>query len=148
MTKPTNEQIFLAANTIRGLAIDAIQAANSGHPGAPMGLADIAAVLWLKYLKIDPTDAAWEDRDRFVLSGGHGSMLLYALLHLAGYPVSLDDLKQFRQLDSLTPGHPERGHTPGAVLVYRDNITRGGGEFHPDVPVGSAVLVGQGLAQG
>ena len=117
MTKPTNEQIFLAANTIRGLAIDAIQAANSGHPGAPMGLADIAAVLWLKYLKIDPTDATWEDRDRFVLSGGHGSMLLYSLLHLAGYPVSLDDLKQFRQLDSLTPGHPERGHTPGVEIT-------------------------------
>jgi transketolase len=105
--------LSLSANTIRCLSIDAIQAAKSGHPGLPMGLADVATVLWLKYLKHDPKNPAWADRDRFVLSGGHGSMLLYSLLHLAGYGVSLDDIKKFRQLGSLTAGHPEYGHTPG-----------------------------------
>lgn len=105
--------IQLAANTIRCLAIDAIEKAKSGHPGLPMGMADVAATLWLKYLKHDPADPEWADRDRFVLSGGHGSMLLYSLLHLAGYKVSLDDLKSFRQVGSRTPGHPEYGHTPG-----------------------------------
>jgi transketolase len=83
--KLSNENLTLVANTIRGLAMDGVQAAKSGHPGAPMGLADIASVLWLKYLKNNPFDSKWEDRDRFVLSGGHGSMLLYSLLHLAGY---------------------------------------------------------------
>lgn len=117
MIKANDDVISLAANTIRGLAIDGVQAANSGHPGAPMGLADIAAVLWLKYLKVDPTSPKWEDRDRFVLSGGHGSMLLYALLHLMGYGVSLDDLKNFRQVGSLTAGHPEFGHTPGVDIT-------------------------------
>ncbi|MDX9866863.1 MAG: transketolase [Kiritimatiellia bacterium] len=113
MTKLTNEALTLAANTIRCLAMDGVQAARSGHPGAPMGLADIAAVLWLKYLKHDPADSQWADRDRFVLSGGHGSMLLYSLLHLAGYALPLDELKRFRQLGSLTPGHPEYRHTDG-----------------------------------
>ena len=117
MIKANDDVISLAANTIRGLAIDGVQAANSGHPGAPMGLADIAAVLWLKYLKVDPTSPKWEDRDRFVLSGGHGSMLLYALLHLMGYGVSLDDLKNFRQVGSMTAGHPEFGHTPGVDIT-------------------------------
>ena len=108
------EQLLqLSANTIRCLSIDAIQAAKSGHPGLPMGLADVATVLWLKYLKHDPKNPTWADRDRFVLSGGHGSMLLYSLLHLAGYGLTLDDIRQFRQLGSLTPGHPEYGHTPG-----------------------------------
>ena len=117
MIKANDDVISLAANTIRGLAIDGVQAANSGHPGAPMGLADIAAVLWLKYLKVDSTNPKWEDRDRFVLSGGHGSMLLYAILHLMGYGVSLDDLKNFRQVGSLTAGHPEYGHTPGVDIT-------------------------------
>ena len=103
----------LAANTIRGLAIDAIEAAESGHPGLPMGMADAAVVLWTRFLKHDPSDPAWADRDRFVLSAGHGSMLLYSLLHLSGYDVSLDDLKAFRETGSRTPGHPEVKHTPG-----------------------------------
>jgi transketolase len=111
--KATNEELQLIANTIRGLSMDGIQAANSGHPGLPMGMADVAAVLWLKYLKHCPSKTDWSDRDRFVLSGGHGSMLLYSLLHLSGYDLPLDELKKFRQLDSLTPGHPEVGHTCG-----------------------------------
>jgi transketolase len=100
-------------NTIRMLAVDAIQKANSGHPGLPMGDASMAYVLWTRFLKHNPRDPKWIDRDRFVLSAGHGSMLLYALLHLTGYDVSLEDLKNFRQWDSLTPGHPEHGLTPG-----------------------------------
>ncbi|MBN2685435.1 MAG: transketolase [Pontiellaceae bacterium] len=103
----------LVANTIRGLAMDGIQAANSGHPGMPMGMADVSAVLWAKYLKHNPQNPAWPDRDRFVLSAGHGSMLIYSLLHLAGYDLPLDELKQFRQWGSLTAGHPEYGHTVG-----------------------------------
>ena len=97
-----------AVNTIKGLAMDAIQKANSGHPGMPMGMADLAVVLWSKFLVVDPDDPGWIDRDRFVLSNGHGSTLLYSLLHLAGFPISMDDLKSFRQWDSKTPGHPER----------------------------------------
>ncbi|MDD4102126.1 MAG: transketolase [Kiritimatiellae bacterium] len=111
--KLTHETLTVAANTIRGLAMDGVQTAKSGHPGAPMGLADIATVLWLKYMKHDPSDSQWADRDRFVLSGGHGSMLLYSLLHLAGYKLPLAELKRFRQVGSLTPGHPEFGHTDG-----------------------------------
>jgi transketolase len=101
------------ANAIRVLAIDAVEAANSGHPGAPMGMADIAQVLWSDHLKHDPADPAWPDRDRFVLSNGHGSMLIYALLHLTGYDLPIEELKNFRQLHSRTPGHPEHGMTPG-----------------------------------
>ncbi len=101
------------ANAVRALSMDAVQKAKSGHPGAPMGMADIAEVLWNDYLNHNPDDPEWFDRDRFVLSNGHGSMLLYALLHLSGYDVSLDDLKDFRQLNSKTPGHPEYGYTPG-----------------------------------
>ena len=101
------------ANTIRGLTIDAVQKANSGHPGMPMGMAEVAAVLWTEFLRWTPEEPDWMGRDRFVLSGGHGSMLLYSLLHLADYPVSLDDLAQFRQLHSKTPGHPEFGDTVG-----------------------------------
>jgi len=100
-------------NTIRTLSIDAVQAAESGHPGMPMGMADAAFVLWDKFLKHDPKQPHWYDRDRFVLSAGHGSMLLYSLLHLTGYDLSLDQLKNFRQWGSKTPGHPEYGHTPG-----------------------------------
>ncbi|RAX08606.1 transketolase [Photorhabdus bodei] len=101
------------ANAIRFLSMDAVQKAKSGHPGAPMGMADIAEVLWRDYLNHNPTDPHWVDRDRFVLSNGHGSMLIYSLLHLTGYGVSVDDLKNFRQLHSKTPGHPEYGYTPG-----------------------------------
>ncbi len=103
----------LVANTIRGLAMDAVERAKSGHPGMPMGMADVAAVLWLTYLKHNPADPAWPDRDRFVLSAGHGSMLLYSLLHLAGYDLPLEELQRFRQLGSRTAGHPEHGETPG-----------------------------------
>ena len=101
------------ANAIRALSMDAVQKANSGHPGAPMGMADIAEVLWRDYLKHSPTNPQWADRDRFVLSNGHGSMLIYSLLHLTGYDLSIDDLKNFRQLHSKTPGHPEYGYAPG-----------------------------------
>jgi transketolase len=100
-------------NTIRTLAMDAVQKANSGHPGLPMGAAAMAFVLWTRFLRHNPKDPSWPDRDRFVLSAGHGSMLLYALLHLTGYDLSLDDIRQFRQWGSRTPGHPEYGHTPG-----------------------------------
>ena len=101
------------ANAIRALSMDAVQKANSGHPGAPMGMADIAEVLWRDHLKHSPTNPQWADRDRFVLSNGHGSMLIYSLLHLTGYDLSIDDLKNFRQLHSKTPGHPEYGYTAG-----------------------------------
>ena len=103
----------LCINTIRTLSMDAVQAANSGHPGAPMGLAAAAYVLWTRVLKHDPKNPSWSNRDRFVLSGGHASMLIYSLLHLTGYDLSLDDIKQFRQWGSKTPGHPEYGLTPG-----------------------------------
>ncbi|MCW1935578.1 transketolase [Pseudomonas sp. MDMC_285] len=101
------------ANAIRALSMDAVQKANSGHPGAPMGMADIAEVLWRDFLKHNPSNPNFADRDRFVLSNGHGSMLIYSLLHLTGYDLSIDDLKNFRQLHSRTPGHPEYGYTPG-----------------------------------
>ena len=101
------------ANAIRALSMDAVQKANSGHPGAPMGMADIAEVLWNDFLKHNPTDPTWYDRDRFILSNGHASMLLYSLLHLSGYDLPLEELKNFRQLHSKTPGHPEIGYTPG-----------------------------------
>lgn len=101
------------ANAIRALSMDAVQKAKSGHPGAPMGMADIAEVLWRDFLKHNPADPTWADRDRFVLSNGHGSMLIYSLLHLSGYDVSIDDIKNFRQLHSKTPGHPEYGYAPG-----------------------------------
>ncbi|HHQ4764455.1 TPA: transketolase [Aeromonas veronii] len=101
------------ANAIRALSMDAVQKANSGHPGAPMGMADIAEVLWRSHLRHNPNNPKWADRDRFILSNGHGSMLLYSLLHLSGYDLSIDDLKNFRQLHSRTPGHPEYGYAPG-----------------------------------
>lgn len=105
--------INLAANTIRGLTMDAVQKANSGHPGMPMGTADFGAVLFLRHLKHHPGNPSWPDRDRYVQSAGHGSMLIYSLLHLSGYALSLDDLRNFRQWGSRTPGHPEHGLTPG-----------------------------------
>jgi transketolase len=102
------------ANAIRALAMDAVEAAKSGHPGLPMGAADIATVLFTKFLKFDPANPQWPDRDRFVLSAGHGSMLLYALLFLTGYPkMTIEEIKRFRQLDSKTPGHPENFITEG-----------------------------------
>ncbi|WP_275097427.1 transketolase [Sedimenticola hydrogenitrophicus] len=101
------------ANAVRALSMDAVQKAKSGHPGAPMGMADIAEVLWNDYMKHNPANPKWPDRDRFVLSNGHGSMLIYSLLHLTGYDLSIEDLKQFRQLHSKTPGHPEYGYAPG-----------------------------------
>ena len=110
MTTPNRTEL---ANAIRALAMDAVQKANSGHPGAPMGMADIAEVLWRSHLKHNPKNPHWADRDRFVLSNGHGSMLMYALLHLTGYDLPMDEIRNFRQLHSKTPGHPEVGVTPG-----------------------------------
>jgi len=101
------------ANSIRALAMDAVEAAKSGHPGMPMGMAEIAVALWKRHLRHNPANPAWPGRDRFVLSNGHGSMLLYALLHLTGYALPMEELKRFRQLGSKTAGHPEYGHTPG-----------------------------------
>ena len=108
---PLNQRHY--ANAIRALAMDAVQKANSGHPGAPMGMADIAEVLWRQFMRFNPSNPNWVNRDRFVLSNGHGSMLQYALLHLTGFDLSINDLKQFRQLHSKTPGHPEYGYAPG-----------------------------------
>ncbi|MDX9874835.1 MAG: transketolase [Spongiibacteraceae bacterium] len=107
---PTRREL---ANAIRALSMDAVQKANSGHPGAPMGMADIAEVLWRDFMRHNPTNPSWPNRDRFILSNGHGSMLIYSLLHLTGYDLTIEDLKQFRQLHSRTPGHPEYGYTPG-----------------------------------
>jgi transketolase len=123
-----------AVNTIRMLAADGVQQANSGHPGMPMGAADMAFVLWTRHLRFDPKDPRWVGRDRFVLSAGHGSMLLYSLLHLAGFDCTLDDLKRFRQLGSRTPGHPEFGHLPGV------EVTSG--------PLGQGFANGVGMALG
>ena len=113
MATYSKEMHNLAANTIRGLTIDAVQKANIGHPGMPMGMADTAVVLWTQFLKHNPKDPHWINRDRFVLSAGHGSMLIYSLLHLSGYNMSIDDIKQFRQWGSKTPGHPESFETEG-----------------------------------
>ncbi|RUW89665.1 transketolase [Mesorhizobium sp. M7A.F.Ca.US.011.01.1.1] len=107
----------LLANAIRALSMDAVENAKSGHPGMPMGMAEIAVALWHRHLRHNPSNPAWTDRDRVVLSNGHGSMLLYSVLHLTGYDVSIDDLRQFRQLDSRTPGHPEFGYTPGVEVT-------------------------------
>src|SRR6059058_4730177 len=101
------------ADAIRALAIDAVEAAGSGHPGMPMGMADVATALWARFLRYDASDPRWPDRDRFVLSAGHGSMLLYSLLHLSGYELPIEELQNFRQWESKTPGHPESHLTPG-----------------------------------
>jgi len=107
----------LCIDTIRFLSVDAVQKANSGHPGMPLGAAPMAYVLWTRYLKCNPRNPGWPDRDRFVLSAGHGSMLLYSLLHLSGYDLPLADIEHFRQWGSKAPGHPERGHTPGVEVT-------------------------------
>ena len=116
-------------NALRVLAMDGVQKANSGHPGMPMGMADVAYVLWTRHLKHNPKDPLWPNRDRFILSAGHGSMLLYSLLYLTGYPISLDDLKQFRQWGSKTAGHPEYeaelGIEPERVEMF--NLSAGEG---------------------
>jgi transketolase len=122
----------LCINTIRFLSVDAVQQANSGHPGMPMGAAPMAYVLWTKFLRHSPRNPDWPDRDRFVLSAGHGSMLIYSLLHLTGYDLSLEDLKNFRQWGSKTPGHPEYGDTPGV------ETTTG--------PLGQGFAMGVGMA--
>lgn len=133
MATPTQQSLDqLSINTIRTLAIDAIQAANSGHPGLPLGAAPMAYTLWHNFLKHNPTNPEWPDRDRFILSAGHGSMLLYALLYLTGYGLSVDDLKKFRQWESATPGHPEYGETPGV------ETTTG--------PLGQGLAMGVGMA--
>ena len=116
-TTSTEDLDQLCINTIRFLAVDAVEKANSGHPGAPMGLAPVAYVLWTRHLRFDPKDPNWFNRDRFMLSNGHASMLHYALLHLTGYDLTLDDIKNFRQFHSKTPGHPERGNTPGIEVT-------------------------------
>ncbi len=115
--KPKKTLDELCVNTIRMLSIDAVQKANSGHPGLPMGAASMAYVLWTHFLKHYPSNPKWYDRDRFVLSAGHGSMLLYSLLHLTGYDVSIAQIKQFRQWGSITPGHPESELTPGVEVT-------------------------------
>ena len=121
-----------AINTIRFLSADCVQEANSGHPGLPMGAAAMAYTVWTRHLRHNPHNPHWAGRDRFILSGGHGSMLLYSLLHLTGYDLSLDELKNFRQWGSLTPGHPEYGHTPGV------EVTTG--------PLGQGFATGVGMA--
>src|SRR5438094_1811829 len=112
-----NELETRAINVIRGLAMDAVQKANSGHPGTPMALAPLAHVLWTRIMKYDASEPDWPDRDRFVLSAGHASILLYSMLFLTGYGLELDDIKQFRQFGSKTPGHPEVHHTPGIEVT-------------------------------
>ncbi|HSG42566.1 MAG TPA: transketolase, partial [Anaerolineales bacterium] len=113
----TNDLQTRAINTLRFLSADAVQQANSGHPGLPMGAAAMAFTVWTRHLRHNPRNPKWMGRDRFILSGGHGSMLLYSLLHLTGYDVSLDEIKNFRQWDSITPGHPEYGLTPGVEMT-------------------------------
>jgi len=132
MNYTTKEDLTLAANTIRMLSADGVEKANSGHPGMPMGMAELASVLWLKHLNFHPQHPHWINRDRFVLSNGHGCMLLYTMLHLSGYDVSLDDLKNFRQWESKTPGHPEFHFTPGV------EATTG--------PLGQGIANGVGMA--
>src|ERR1043166_1278999 len=124
----------LCINTIRALTLDAVQKANSGHPGLPLGAAPMAYVLWTKFMRYNPRNPKWENRDRFLLSAGHGSMLIYSLLHLTGYDLPLDELKNFRQFGSKTPGHPEYGMTPGV------EITTG--------PLGQGFANGVGMAVG
>ena len=131
MTQSDNLQTR-AINTIRFLSADGVQTANSGHPGLPMGTAAMAYTIWTRHLKFNPTNPDWANRDRFVLSGGHGSMLLYSLLYLTGFDLPLEELKNFRQWGSITPGHPENGLTPGV------ETTTG--------PLGQGLATGVGMA--
>ena len=125
MIKYTKDDLYLMANSIRALSIDAIEKANSGHPGMPLGIADVATILFSKYIKIDPSKPDWIDRDRFVLSAGHGSMLLYALSYLLGFDdCNLDDIKKFRQLGSKTAGHPEFGLLKNIILLVMKKLRR------------------------
>src|SRR6516165_2598352 len=118
LPEPKDPHLRHLADALRALAMDSVEKAKSGHPGMPMGMADIATVLFTRFLRFDPQAPDWPDRDRFVLSNGHGSMLLYGLLHLLGYPeMTLDELKHFRQLGSRTAGHPERGHASGIEVT-------------------------------
>lgn len=117
MTAPRGSIDDVCINTLRTLSIDAVERANSGHPGLPMGAAPMAYVLWTRYMCYDPTNPEWSNRDRFVLSAGHGSALLYSLLHVTGYDLTIEDLQHFRQWGSKTPGHPERGVTPGVDVT-------------------------------
>ncbi len=133
-TDATPELEQLCINTIRALTIDAVQKAKSGHPGLPLGAAPMAYVLWTKFMRYNPRNPKWENRDRFLLSAGHGCMLLYSLLYLTGYDLALEDLKNFRQWGSKTPGHPEYGMTPGV------EITTG--------PLGQGFANGVGMAMG
>ncbi len=131
-SKEHEDLIKRAVNTIRFLAADGVQKANSGHPGLPMGAAAMAYTIWTRHLRHDPADPKWPNRDRFILSGGHGSMLIYALLHLTGYDLPMEELQNFRQWGSRTPGHPEYGHTPGV------EVTTG--------PLGQGFVNGVGMA--
>ena len=119
----------LCINTIRTLSIDAVQKANSGHPGMPMDAAPMAHVLWSRFMRYNPSNPDWANRDRFVLSAGHGCMLLYSILHLTGYKITVDDLKQFRQLGSITAGHPEYGLAPG---IETTSLVKSSGKALPD----------------
>ena len=136
MTLATETLDQLAIDTIRTLSIDGVQKANSGHPGAPMGAAPMAYTLWTRFLRHAPTRPDWPDRDRFVLSAGHASMLLYSLLHLTGYDVSLEDLKSFRQWGSKTPGHPEYRLTPGVACRSSRRRLLAGAQLDPSAHIG------------
>jgi len=133
-TSPEAELDQLCINTIRTLSLDGVQKAESGHPGLPLGAAPMAYVLWTRFLRHNPKNPKWQNRDRFLLSAGHGSMLVYSLLHLTGYDLPLEELKNFRQWESKTPGHPEYGLTPGV------EITTG--------PLGQGFANGVGMARG
>src|SRR5258707_4918182 len=122
-TNSTPELDQLSINTIRALTIDAVQQAKSGHPGLPLGAAPMAYVLWTKFMRYNPRNPKWENRDRFLLSAGHGCMLLYSLLYLTGYDLPLDELKNFRQWGSKTPGHPEYGLTPGVEIRSEEHTS-------------------------
>src|SRR5918911_1832438 len=138
-TTPELDQLCI--NTIRALTLDAVQKAKSGHPGLPLGAAPMAYVLWTRFLRHNPRNPKWQGRDRFLLSAGHGSMLLYSLLHLTGYDLPLEELKRFRQWDSRTPGHPERGEAPG-VPGYTPGVETTTGPLGQ----GAATSVGMAIA--
>ena len=142
MTKTETSLDLLCINTIRTLSMAAVQKANSGHPGTPMALAPLGYLLFTRHLRYNPQDPSWTDRDRFILSAGHASMLLYSLLFLSGYDLSLDDIRNFRQWQSKTPGHPEYGHTPGVETTtgpLGQGFANGGRNGAGGSPSGGAV---------